>query len=384
MLFLIEFFFPPLSFERRGADVVRRQMDAMDMAPGAPEKNLKTVMHLCRSIFGWHLAATARSFSFLGFVRKAIRRRGKDRDRRFMDILNRVSEARIDPYVKDLDGLKGGAAAETREAVIAFLAKYGHRSENEFELSSPSWREEPAHLLQALQSPAGKKDERPEGDLSFFDRILSRRLADSIMLREEMKSMLVKAYRQFRACYLSRAEILLRAGAIEKAEDIFFLTMEEIETGLRGELREPPPVQERKDAYYTAGRESYPDTFIGDFAWAGGSPSKGKDTLFGVSCAGGRAAGRAVLLDSPDEGEKLRPGDILVARSVDPGWTPLFSRAGGIVTEIGGMLSHAATVAREYGIPYVAGVTGVKERIKSGAALTVDGDNGMVYIQGRP
>ena len=383
ILFLIEFFLPPLSFERRGADLVRRQMDSMDLESGEPEKQIKAVTDLCGSIFGWHLAATARSFSFLGFVRKAIRCKGRDRDRCFINILNRVSETRIDPYVKDLDRLKGGEAAETKEAIIAFLAKYGHRSENEFELSRPSWRERPAHLIQALRSSSGKKKERTEEGLSFFARILSRRLAESIMLREETKSMLVKVYRQFRAYYLARAETLLQEKVIGKAEDIFFLTREEIEAGLRGELKEPPPVREREKAYFSAKSRSFPDTFVGDFAWTGGSPPKEKDTLFGVSCAGGRAAGRAVLIDSPEEGGKLRPGDILVARSVDPGWTPLFSKAGGIVTEIGGMLSHAATVAREYRIPYVAGVTGVKERIRPGSGLTVDGDNGMVYLHGK-
>jgi pyruvate,water dikinase len=382
ILFLIEFCLPWLSFERRGAHAARRQMAAHAARYGSQEKSPDALRDLCGNLFGWHLAATARSFSYLGFVRKAAGGRGGGREKRFRDLLNRVSKDRIDPYVKALDRLRGAGASDTEEAVSAFLARYGHRSENEFELGLPSWRERPAHLLQALRSPAGGKKKRQAEKLPFPARYLSRRLAESIMLRENTKSMLVETYRRFRAYYLAGAERLVKEKVIEKAADIFFFTREEADAWLRGQGKAPPPLGDRKDVHGAAGRRSYPDTFVGDFARAAGPLSQEKSTLFGVSCAGGRASGRAVFLDTPMETEKLRPGDILVARSVDPGWTPLFSRAGGIVTEIGGLLSHAATVAREYGIPYVAGVKDVKDRIRSGCSLTVDGDNGWIALHG--
>lgn len=99
----------------------------------------------------------------------------------------------------------------------------------------------------------------------------------------------------------------------------------------------------------------------------------------GIGVAAGRAAGRARLIRHPGENTRLQAGDVLVAPSTDPGWTPLFLRANALVMEVGGYLSHGAIVAREYGIPAVVNVPGVMKALKDGEHLTVDGDEGKVY-----
>ncbi len=107
----------------------------------------------------------------------------------------------------------------------------------------------------------------------------------------------------------------------------------------------------------------------------------GPGELAGVSISPGVVEGRVKVLHHADE-KPLLPGEILVARATDPGWTPLFIHAGGIVLEIGGALQHGAVVAREYGIPCVSGLTGATELLKDGQMVEVDGTNGIVRILG--
>jgi len=103
--------------------------------------------------------------------------------------------------------------------------------------------------------------------------------------------------------------------------------------------------------------------------------------LKGIPVAAGQASGRARLINKPEEGNRLQPGDVLVAPSTDPGWTPLFLKAGAVVMETGGFLSHGAIVAREYGIPAVVNIPGVLKVIKEGQNLLVDGDEGKIFLQ---
>jgi pyruvate,water dikinase len=102
--------------------------------------------------------------------------------------------------------------------------------------------------------------------------------------------------------------------------------------------------------------------------------------LIGLGVAAGRASGTVKLIFHPDNGEKLQVGDVLVAPSTDPGWTPLFLRASAIVMETGGFLSHGAIVAREYGIPAVINIPGIMRMVKDSQLITVDGDEGKVYL----
>jgi len=103
--------------------------------------------------------------------------------------------------------------------------------------------------------------------------------------------------------------------------------------------------------------------------------------MVGGPVAAGKASGTARLINHPDEGSRLQPGDVMVAPSTDPGWTPLFLKAGAVVMETGGFMSHGAIVAREYGVPAVVNIPGVMKVVKEGCKVVVDGDEGKILLQ---
>ena len=173
---------------------------------------------------------------------------------------------------------------------------------------------------------------------------------------------------------------MARTGRLESAEDIFFLTLPETWPALAGQdLR--PVVSERRAVYdRELKRRHVPRILLSDGTepTAGETPEATADgALRGTPASPGAVTAEArVILDPSDA--RLEPGEILVAPSTDPGWTPLFLTAGGLVMEMGGAMSHGAVVAREYGIPAVVGVPDATERIATGQRITVDGSNGIV------
>jgi pyruvate,water dikinase len=115
-----------------------------------------------------------------------------------------------------------------------------------------------------------------------------------------------------------------------------------------------------------------------------GPPDKGARRLQGLGISSGRVRGRVRVVRSVGEGDELEPGEILVTRAVDPGWTPLFLTAGGVVLEMGSLLSHGAVIAREYGLPAVVNIDGATRRLRTGQEITVDGSRGLVWVHGEP
>src|SRR5437763_9263066 len=173
------------------------------------------------------------------------------------------------------------------------------------------------------------------------------------------------------------------AERLESGEDIFFITLQEAHAALAGEdMREI--VRERRAGYeHELQRRHVPRVLLSDGteptpAVTDGAESQGM--LRGPPASPGSVPGRARVILAPP-GAHLEPGEILVAPSTDPGWTPLFLTAGGLVMEMGGAISHGAVVAREYGIPAVVGVAGATERITTGNRITVDGAAGKITIE---
>ena len=124
------------------------------------------------------------------------------------------------------------------------------------------------------------------------------------------------------------------------------------------------------------------DTYLGIpiEAFVPGEGGQEGDKLKGVAASGGRVTGIACVLHGPEDFDQMQPGAILVAKMTTPAWTPLFAMAGGVVTDIGGPLSHGSIVAREYGIPAVLGTMAATRVIQSGQQITVDGDAGLVTL----
>jgi pyruvate,water dikinase len=180
-------------------------------------------------------------------------------------------------------------------------------------------------------------------------------------------------------------EELERAGRLESAEDVFFVTLPEARAGLSGEDLGSVVRERRADYEHELGRRHVPRILLSD----GTEPTAGEESsadsssdgaLRGTPASPGVITGPARVILDPT-GAHLEPGEILVAPSTDPGWTPLFLTAGGLVMEMGGAMSHGAVVAREYGIPAVVGVPDATESIITGQRITVDGSAGAIAVE---
>jgi len=210
-------------------------------------------------------------------------------------------------------------------------------------------------------------------------------------LREAARSELVRVFRVIRAFALKTGELT------RIKEDVFFLYIDELEELLSGRDVAVKHIVARKENYHKyKSLPPYPSVIRGrfnPFEWAQ-DPNRRSDyydstmlvttpdseTLKGFAGAAGRVEGSVRILTSPEEGEKLQSGEILVASTTNIGWTPLFPRAAAIITDIGAPLSHAAIVARELGIPAVVGCGNATTKLKTGDRVIIDGGQGVVQI----
>jgi len=287
-----------------------------------------------------------------------------------------------------------------------FLDVFGHRSLYEVEMANPRWREQPDYLFEVLTAYAALPQEAAPFDPQaqahrrqaaeydvlrqlapwrrrWFRRIL-RRTQEFSRLRENSKSHLVRLIDIGRCMTLTAARFLVHDGLLAEPESVFMLEGDEIKGALQGEKSRQELTrlitQRRLERQRYAALQP-PEVVVGERPLYE-PPSVGAGmVLRGLPSSPGRVAGTARVLRSPQEGTRLQPGEILVAPSTDPGWTPLFLLAAGLVMETGGYLSHGAIVAREYGIPAVLNVPLATHRIPDGSALVLDGGAGMVWLE---
>ncbi len=285
-----------------------------------------------------------------------------------------------------------------------FLAEYGHRGIYEMDLINPRWREDPSYILNVVRSTMETADlgqikarQKEKADEAW--REINRKVSSSrrgsinkilkkavkgAEFREMAKSMLIKTYESERILFQEMGRRLAERGILAGQADLYHCTWNEIFSILKGEWDGRGLdilVAERKARMKEMEALSAPDFIIDEAPKFAEPVTPGSgNALSGIGVAAGRASGAAKLIYHPGEGEKLRAGDMLVAPSTDPGWTPLFLRASAIVVEIGGLLSHGSIVAREYGIPAVVNIPGVMKIIKDGQPITVDGGEGKVFF----
>jgi rifampicin phosphotransferase len=311
------------------------------------------------------------------------------------------------------DYQQGRLPAPLQHGLARFLQEYGHQGVCELDLGVPRWSEDPTYVLDLLTSYL-EMEERvhaPDRQLQRAERLaramivtLSRRARHKNWLRGRLVGLCLHrahALAGFRemtrfvvGLRLSQARELLwpvgeelaRAGRLKEAADLFFLTLPEAHALLSGaDLRER--VSERRVTFARELRRRHvPLVLLSDGTEPTAPPqttqstARSEGTLQGTPASAGRVTATArVILDPHDA--RLSPGEILVAPSTDPGWTPLFLKAAGLVMEVGGAMAHGAIVAREYGIPAVVGVAGATERIATGSRLTLDGTAGTVVIE---
>jgi pyruvate,water dikinase len=296
-----------------------------------------------------------------------------------------------------------------QRGIAGFLRRYGHRAVAEIDLGVPRWAEDPSHIIgmianylrltdpelappvqfrrgqQAAEAmitelvDRAARHGRPRAWLIDFALRRARRL---IGLRESPKYLLIVALSTLRTHLLQVGRVLVDQGRLTAADDIFFLDYAEARRALNGE-RFVDLVTERRAAYAVELRRRHvPRLLVSDGTEpeAVATPAVRSDgALAGSPASAGTVTGPARVVLDP-VGAHLEPGEILVAPSTDPGWTPLFLTAGGLVMEMGGSNSHGAVVAREYGIPAVVGVPEATSRIETGQLITVDGASGLVTV----
>jgi pyruvate,water dikinase len=294
-------------------------------------------------------------------------------------------EADLPGAVRDL--------VEGRLGRAAFLERFGHRGSQEMELAQPRWGEDPA-ALNRLVAPAGAAHPgagAAAGPGAWWDKIVAEARLSAFgrtALEPEVRALhTYLGLRETAKHYLMRGYALIRGALVEldRRHDlgggIFYLTPEELPRLAAGEDLSGLIAGRRRRRALALSLEAPAVLFSDDLEALGRPvPVAGGDTFQGVPLSAGVAEAPALVLDRPPEGELPAGPYVLVCPSTDPAWVPLFVRARGLVMETGGVLSHGAIVAREFGLPAVAGPPGVRRRLRTGQRLRVDGGRGTVTV----
>ncbi|MFC8672419.1 rifamycin-inactivating phosphotransferase [Streptomyces griseorubiginosus] len=311
-------------------------------------------------------------------------------------------------FLDELPKLPGGT--EARDAIEAYLDRYGMRCVGEIDITRPRWRERPTTLVPVILDnvrnfgPGAARRRFEEGRLKAERKeqeVLSRlrtlpdgerkaeetkrmidRVRTFIGYREYPKYNIISRYFVYKQALTAEAERLVRAGVLAERDDCFYLTLEEFEAAVRSNEVDHRLVEERKEAFRTYQALTPPRVLTSDGEAVSGAYRRDDvpdGSLAGLAVSAGTVEGRArVVLDMADA--DLEAGDILVTSFTDPSWSPLFVGIAGLVTEVGGLMTHGAVVAREYGLPAVVGVEGATRLIRDGQRIRVHGTDGYVEI----
>ncbi len=317
-----------------------------------------------------------------------------------------------------VDGLQARLASPPNDDWAAFARDYeafitdlGFRGQRETDPSCTTWNESPRFVLSSLQADLALTDEHSpylreersaaervaleaevEAALPENQRAEFRRLLDLVQAmngkRETTKASWTRLCRTYRQPILEAGRRLVERGDIDDVEDVWFLRLVELPEALDGGLSAAElqdAIVERRHEYEVLHHYELPIIFQRPVeATPRETADAGGETSFeGIGVSPGQARGRARVVLSADGASEatILPGEILVAPVTDAPWTPLFLPAAGVVVETGGLLSHAATVAREYGIPAVTGIRGATDFIATGTMLHIDGSTGTVTIE---
>jgi len=344
-------------------------------------------------------------------------------DRRLLDLLGTA------PADEALDTIRRHPAFEpfARE-LDRFLDDWGFRCSGELMLTVKSFQEDPAPLLEIIKAYVGSDRESPADHLRaqkaerlretervaaelrtrrlfrylYFPfvhqwhvaSILLSRTQTSIILRERARLKQALLYSRLRRIALSLGDRLVDDGRLDRADDIFFLTAGEIDDLVSGCAMFPNHqrqlVAARRQAHAELSATSPPDLMMlaeGQYADGrssdrtnAGESATHDGVLRGLGVCGGTTTARAAVLSDVIDTHLLRPGDVLITRQTDPGWGAVFPLISGLIMERGGMLSHGAIIAREFGIPTVVGISNATRLVPHGARVHVDGDLGLVRV----
>jgi pyruvate,water dikinase len=331
-----------------------------------------------------------------------------DAIRPYPDVVAFLQRVDDDGFLDDLPKLAGGPKA--RAAIEAWLASYGMRAVGEIDITRPRWSERPSMLVPILlgniknfepgagvrrfehgrQQAHDKEQELlarlralPDGDAKADD---TKRMIDRLRTfagyREYPKYGMVRRYFIYKQALLEEADRLVHAGVLRDREDIYYLRFDELHDAVRTQRVDDAVLRERKDLFRSYRALTPPRVLTSEGEGIAGAYRRDDlpaGALVGLPVSAGTIEGRArVILDIASA--ELEPGDILVTAYTDPSWTPLFVAIAGLVTEVGGLMTHGAVIAREYGVPAVVGVVRATELIRDGQRIRVHGTAGYIEI----
>jgi len=319
-----------------------------------------------------------------------------------------LRDVRDEGFLDELAKLAGGQ--EARDAIRAYLDRYGMRCVGEIDITRPRWSERPTTLLPMIltniknfepgagerrfeqgRQEAWKKEQEllerlralPDGERKAEEtKRMIDRVRTFIGYREYPKYGMVSRYFVYKQALLDEAERLVRAGVLGEKEDIFFLRFSELQDVVHTNQVDDELIRQRKEAFRSYQALTPPRVLTSDGEAVAGAYRRADlptGALVGLPVSAGTVEGRArVILDMAEA--DLEPGDILVTAHTDPSWSPLFVAITGLVTEVGGLMTHGAVIAREYGLPAVVGVEHATHLIQDGQRIRVNGTDGYIEI----
>ena len=328
--------------------------------------------------------------------------------RPYPEVINYLQQVKDDSFLEELVKFHGGQ--ESRDAIYAFLNKYGMRCAGEIDITRPRWSEKPTTLVPLILSniknfePGESKRRFEQGrqealkkEQELLDRLKqlpdgeqkakeTQRMIDLIRnfigYREYPKYGMVHRYFVYKQALLKEAEQLVQANVLHEKEDIFYLAFEELREVVHTNTLDYQVISKRKDEYKFYEKLTPPRVITSDGEIIAGEYKRENlpaEAIVGLPVSSGVIEGRArVILNMEDAA--IEDGDILVTSFTDPSWTPLFVSIKGLVTEVGGLMTHGAVIAREYGLPAVVGVENATKLIKDGQRIRVHGTEGYVEI----
>ncbi len=333
-----------------------------------------------------------------------------DAIRSYPEVIEYLQHVKDDNFLEEIVKIDGGQ--ETREAILSYLSKYGMRCSGEIDITKPRWSEKPTTLVPMIlgniknfEPNAGKRifEQGRQEALKKEQELLNglKQLPDEEQkiketkqkiglirnfsgYREYPKYGMINRYFVYKQALLKEAERLVQANVIHEKEDIYYLTFEELGEVVRTSKLDYSIISLRKDEYRLYEKLTPPRVITSDGETLSGQYKRENlpaGAIAGLAVSSGVVEGRArVILDMEDA--SLEEGDILVTSFTDPSWTPLFVSIKGLVTEVGGLMTHGAVIVREYGLPAVVGVMNATRLIKDGQRIRINGTEGYVEILG--
>ncbi|MEK4328524.1 phosphoenolpyruvate synthase [Paenibacillus sp. FSL R7-0312] len=331
-----------------------------------------------------------------------------DKIRPYPQVIDYLQSTQEEDFLEGLNSLQGGQ--ETYDALNNYLSKYGMRCTGEIDITRTRWSEKPAILIPMILSnirnfaPGASRQKFEQGRQEAWDKeqeLLDRlkQLPDGVHKAEEAKVKIdlvrnfigyreypkygmVSRYLVYKQALLKEAGRLVQAGVIRDTEDIYYLSFEELHEVVRTNTTDYQLINKRKDDYNLYVKLTPPRVITSDGEILSGQYKRDQlpaGAMAGLPVSSGVVEGRARVILNMEEAN-LEEGDILVTLFTDPSWTPLFVSIKGLITEVGGLMTHGAVIAREYGLPAVVGVENATRLIQDGQRIRVHGTEGYVEI----